>query len=306
MVRRVHSTGQPGAEPPETSRYYRNQDGYRAAMAGYEGDLLHLTVPHESLFVATRHGLTHLLAAGPYDGRPVVLVHGWNANAAGWWPQINALASMHRLLAPDTIGHAGKSAPVRLPVRGPGYGEWLLDVMDGLGLERAHFIGSSGGAWLIIKLGALAPERIASALLLGPAGFVPVSFSLLVRLLAVGMLRPGPSTPRRFLEIMSAPGHIVDERRIARHTPLILHFRSQVLPPTFRDDELRRLIAPSYILIGESDAAFRPAQVVDRAKRILPNLRQAEILPEAGHDVTFDRPDEVNRRALSFLADVSI
>jgi pimeloyl-ACP methyl ester carboxylesterase len=41
--------------------------------------------------VPTRLGETHVLVTGPEAGQPLVLFHGWNTNAGGWWPQINDL-----------------------------------------------------------------------------------------------------------------------------------------------------------------------------------------------------------------------
>ena len=51
------------------------------------------------------------LEAGPVDGEPVVLVHGYPANHRSWRHQIPALAETHRVLALDLIG--GRRSRVR-------------------------------------------------------------------------------------------------------------------------------------------------------------------------------------------------
>jgi pimeloyl-ACP methyl ester carboxylesterase len=278
---------------------YRSSQGHQAVMASYQYDLRQITVDCRSLELQTRFGATHVLTAGPEEGQPVVLLHGWNTNAAGWWPQINSLAGSFRLYAPDTIGQAGRSSPTRPPLKGPGLAQWLVDVVDSLQLDCPDFIGSSGGAWLIVKLASLVPERIRSAVLISPAGFVPLPLSLLLRFAAIGMLRPGPGTARRYLRIMGNP--VADEAHQARHNSLLLHFKSQLPPPTFRDAELRRLQAPTHLLIGEFDRAFRAAKVIERACHLLPDLRSAELVPGAGHDLTHSHAELVNDRLFTLL-----
>jgi pimeloyl-ACP methyl ester carboxylesterase len=270
-------------------------------MAAYQDDLGRLTVPYRAEEIQTRFGITHVLTSGPDQAQPVVLLHGWNTNAVGWWPQLNALAGAFRIYAPDTIGQAGKSSPARPALKGPGLAQWLVDVLDAFELDGPDLVGSSGGAWLIIKLASLAPDRIQKAILISPAGFVSLSLRLLLRFAAMGMLWPGPATARRYLRIMGNP--LADEAHLARHSAILRNFKSQLPPPTFRDAELRLLRAPAYILIGDRDAAFNARKVIGRARRTLPNLRVAEALPGAGHDITHAHADWVNDRLLKLLCE---
>jgi pimeloyl-ACP methyl ester carboxylesterase len=94
---------------------------------------------------------------------------------------------------------------------------------------------------------------------------------------------------------------VADKAHLARHSAMLLNFKSQLPPPTFNDAELRLLRAPTYILIGERDAAFNAKRVILRARRTLPNLRAAEAIPGAGHDLTHSRAELVNERVLELL-----
>jgi hypothetical protein len=107
---------------PNSQSLYRSQEGYAEVMAAYQASLGRLLVPFEERMLPTRLGETHVLVTGPEQGKAVVLLHGWNTNAGGWWPQINALAHRYRLYAPDSIGQAGRSAPTRPSTRGPAHG----------------------------------------------------------------------------------------------------------------------------------------------------------------------------------------
>lgn len=57
-----------------------------------------------------------------------------------------SLAEEHRLYALDAIGHPGLSVQTRLSPRDEGYGRWVVDVLDALGLDAPAMIGPSYGA----------------------------------------------------------------------------------------------------------------------------------------------------------------
>jgi pimeloyl-ACP methyl ester carboxylesterase len=40
---------------------------------------------------------------------------------------------------------------------------------------------------------------------------------------------------------------------------------------------------------------------MDRARREIPGLVAAEVVPGAGHDMTYDQPERVNQRIAQFL-----
>jgi len=285
-------------------RNFRSHAGYLEVMRAYDQALGHLRGPYEERAVNTRFGETHLLLAGPPDAPPVMLLHGWNTSAPGWWPQINALARAFRIYAPDTIGQGGRSAPTRPSTRGTAYGDWLADLAAKLGLRQAHWIGSSGGAWLVLKLGEVRPTLIRSASLLSPAGLVPVRLRFLLRALGAGMIFPTAATPARMGRLFSPPPLTVDESHIAQDAALTLHLRSQPPPPTLPAHSLRLLAAPTLLLVGEHEVVFDRRRLIARARKNIPGLVRVDVLPDAGHDLTYNQPDEVNRRLLQFLDEV--
>ena len=70
-------------------------------------------------------------------------------------------------------------------------------------------------------------------------------------------------------------------------------------PPTvFTDEELRRVHTPILLLIGDHEVNYSPAQVVERATRLVSGLK-AEIVPNANHVAGYTAPDFVNQRILS-------
>lgn len=297
--------------PPQTPgvTVYRTPNGQRAMLAWYDACLAALPVPCESLTVPTRHGETHLLACGPADAPPLVLLHGTEGSALSWRHQIAALSAAHRVYALDVIGSAGKSAPVRPDYDGAGYAEWLADVLDALQLDAATFIGISNGCWLIFKLAALAADRIRRAVLLSVNGMVPVRFPFhlaryrladTLRNLAADYLLTRTLVRRAYL-LSVPPGQPLDEHEIEWLYVLARHYHFKYPPGRLSDDDQRLLTAPTLLLMGERDLFFDRRAAIAQARRVLPGLRRAEILPGAGHGMIIDRPAVVNARILDFL-----
>ncbi len=256
-------------------------------------------MPYAGVWVPTAYGSTHVVLAGPETAPPVVLLHGWNTNASGWWPQIQALAGLYRVVVPDTIGQAGRSSPTRPSTRGPAYADWLQQVLDALALRRPAFIGSSGGAWLTLKLAATEPERIGRAALLSPAGLAPIRLGFMLRYLAITCARPGQAAPARMARLISPPPMTLDEDHL-RWQRALAGFRGQLPPPILPDAAIRRLEAPTLVLVGRYEVVFDPTAVAARAQRLLPHA-WVEVVPHAGHDMTYDDPGWVNERLLRFL-----
>src|SRR5687767_83874 len=67
---------------------YKSSRGYAAMMRTYHRQLARWPVPVREMELPTRYGETHLLACGPEDAPPLVLLHGLAANALVWRPNI--------------------------------------------------------------------------------------------------------------------------------------------------------------------------------------------------------------------------
>jgi pimeloyl-ACP methyl ester carboxylesterase len=285
---------------PDNSVLYRSADGYRRAMEAYDELLSELALPFEAQWVMTRFGLTHVIASGPVGAPPISFWHGLNASAPTWVNQINAAASKYRVYAIDVLGSMGKSSPTRLDRAGEDYGEWTVEVLSALELERAHMVGISNGAWLILKLAELAPHMIASAMLLSPAGFTGFQWQLVFKML------PGFFMSRRrrgahFLKVMGAPGIPPAKQDVVMFDILMQDFRYEQAPGRLPDPRLGRLTAPTYVLVGEHEAGFKPSGIIKRAQATLPNLWKAEVLARVGHGMITEDPRAVNDRLLAFV-----
>jgi len=161
---------------------YRSSKGEVRVLEMYDRFQADVGVQLEDHTVNTRFGTTHVLATGPENAQPVVITHGGNQTNPHALRNLSPLLKLnqYRVYAPDTIGHPGKSAQTRLSPRDSSYGRWLDDVLDGLNLESAAFVGGSFGAGIILRLAAYAPQRISKLALFVPSGIVRVPLSSMV------------------------------------------------------------------------------------------------------------------------------
>ena len=65
-----------------------------------------LPIPYESTHIETNGVRLHVVTAGPKDGKPVILLHGFPEFWYGWRRQIPALAAAGlRVIVPDQRGY---------------------------------------------------------------------------------------------------------------------------------------------------------------------------------------------------------
>ena len=68
----------------ESLANFRSVFGSEEMARWYAGMLGRIEVPYEDMTITTHFGATHLLAAGPHDAPPVILLHGMEGTAISW------------------------------------------------------------------------------------------------------------------------------------------------------------------------------------------------------------------------------
>ena len=106
----------------------------------------------------------HVASAGPADGKPVVLCHGFPELWYSWRHQLGALsAAGYRVFAPDLRGYGGSSRPTEVDQYGSdNLTADLCGLLDHYGYEKAAFVGHDWGALVVWELGRLHPDRVSS------------------------------------------------------------------------------------------------------------------------------------------------
>lgn len=280
---------------------YRSPEGEAELMALYDEALAGLGTGCETRTVNTRFGGTHVIVTGPEDAPPLVVLQGGNFLNPLCLAWFLPLSDTHRIYAPGIIGQPGRSAQTRPSARGDGHARWLADVLDGLGLQRAAFVGISYGAGLVLRLAGLAPERIARAVLVSPAGVVAGPVWTMVRQAALPMLVYRASPNRERLLRAARPILTEPEEPYVRQLGAVYrHVRlDRELPRAATGEELAGYQAPTLLFAAENDLFFPADKVIPRARELIPNLRD-ETLP--GLHVPSRRSfAHINDRAATFL-----
>jgi pimeloyl-ACP methyl ester carboxylesterase len=228
------------------------------------------------------------------------------------------LGKRFRLIAFDLPGFGEADRP-NAAYDSTFFSDQLLALLDTLGLERAHLVGSSLGASIIIRFAANHLERVDRAALAAPGGFGRRTHPLM-RLPALPLVgswlgRPSPSNnaltlrlamhdrhhiTAELLELTNAHARIAGSERSFVRT---LQAGVGLLGSKHRADvaaDAARLERPTLLLWGKQDRVF-PARNAPRAAALLPQAR-LKLIDRCGHYPHWEQPDIFAAAVLDFLA----
>ena len=117
-----------------------------------------------------------MVVAGPDDGEPVVLLHGFPETAHSWHLQVPVLAAAgYRVVAPDQRGYSPDARPDAVEAYGtPQLVGDVLAIADALDIDRFHLVGHDWGGALAWQLAGRHPQRLRTLTVLStphPAAF---------------------------------------------------------------------------------------------------------------------------------------
>ena len=239
---------------------------------------------------------------------PVVFLHGLGGSRLAWEPQLAALASRGRAVAWDMPGYGRSAAPAE-PLTFAALADAVIELADELGAERIHLVGLSFGGMIAQYVAATHPERLASLTLLstspkfGLDGTLPADWRA-ARLAPLDAGQEPIDFADRVLAAISGP-HISAEALAHQRTAMaevtgeamrraidcIVTHDSRALLPT--------IAVPTLCLVGELDDETPPAYCQYIADRI-PGAR-LEVIPSAGHLLSAEAPDLVNRLLIEHI-----
>jgi pimeloyl-ACP methyl ester carboxylesterase len=261
-------------------------------------------------------------------GEPALFVHGAPSAGSEFAPMLPHIKGLRCLLV-DRPG-TGLSAPFGRPSREfiadlSSIGARIVgDLLDGLGLERAHVVGSSLGSHLALRSAAATPERFDRMVHLScPAcvqGDTIPPFVRLMRFALVGRILgalPPSKRANRSQHRQLGHGKSIAAGRIpaayedwylalAKHTDTMRSdgegIRAAV--PIWQDlwltDDLLASMETPTLFVWGADDTFGGEDVARRLVAAMPDA-QLEMLPDAGHLPWLDNPQRVAATVESFL-----
>lgn len=243
-------------------------------------------------------GRVHVFRGGA--GEPLLFLHA-NGGADAWLDFHRLLASRFDVIAPDHPGF-GKSDDFPDVEAIDDLVFHYLDVMDALGLERPHVVGASFGGWIAAELAVTAPHRVASLILLSPAGLrlpdhpVPDIFLMPPdQLVATLFENPPPARaepPPAALDIDGILAAYRDQTALARFC------WSPYLCNPKLERRLHRITAPTLVVVPAQDRLIPVAHGRRYAERI-EGARLTEIA-DCGHAMYVERPAEFAKVTIDF------
>jgi pimeloyl-ACP methyl ester carboxylesterase len=281
---------------------------------------------YSSEFLQVNQVRLHVKIAGPEDGPPVILLHGFPEFWYGWRRQIPALASAgYRVVVPDQRGYNLSDKP-------KGIRSYTLDLLardvvgllDGLDYQEAYLVGHDWGAIAAWWAAAQYPERVKRlAILNGPHPDVirhniihnPVQrrkssyilFFQLPLLPELFLSYHDHQAAARILERSSLPGSYLAED-IARYRAAwshpgawtgMLNWYRAIRSGVLSERMPAKVQPPTLIIWGEKDAALH-AEMAHQSLEICLDGR-LKLIPEATHWVQLDAAQQVNAWLVDFF-----
>jgi pimeloyl-ACP methyl ester carboxylesterase len=265
-------------------------------------------IPHgESITVVTDDGAQlAVTVAGPEDGAPVVLAHGWACGREVWAPVAHRLIrSGHRVALYDQRGH-GASTVGSDPITVERLGADLAAVLEHLDVDDAVLAGHSMGGMTVQAAAVHAAEvvsRRAKAIVLvstagagiGDGGADERTVRLVKGTVADRALR---SPLGRFLVRGAVGKRVVTARHLDITKDLFVALDNEVRGDCLRAmldmdlrEGLRDVDLPATVLIGSGDKLISPK----RAEETATAVRGAALvtLDGFGHMLPLESPDTV-------------
>lgn len=264
---------------------FKTAEGERLILDQYRHLLDRWPVANEHLKIPTREGETFVIASGDPSAHPLLVFHGGMTNSIIWIKEVEVWSKYFRVHAVDVIGEPGLSAQSRLPVDSDAHALWIDDVLDGLSVEHAAFVGASLGGWLALDYAVRRPHRVDKLAVLCPAGVGKQLNSFFFK--AMVLLLLGNRGKRKLRELVFGRQTINPSREMQYFLDYLATIQQHVRPRVtrlrvFTDDELEKLSMPVLAIVGETDVMFDSIDTKNRLEKHATNAR-VNVLPQAGH-----------------------
>ena len=244
--------------------------------------------------------IAYQIHGGQNRGTPVLLVRPLGGSMALWGAFRDALSQAYRVVSFDPRG-AGDSSAEPTWVSTQSLARECVQVLDHLDVTQAHVFGISLGGMTATWLAILVPARVAKLCIAStPARGLELSRAGLRRELALAACfarKHGEVEAALVNRILSrafregSPDQVLwieatVRSRPASRTALLKHALAGILHDASRD--LHRIEAPTLVLAGQNDALLG----VNPSRSLSESITNAtfEVIAEAGHDVTLERP----------------
>jgi pimeloyl-ACP methyl ester carboxylesterase len=238
-------------------------------------------------------------------GRALLLLHGAGSNGHAWHYQYDHLGKRYSPIAPDLPGH-GRSSGVEGLRTIEDYASFAAAFLDALKLDSLVVVGHSMGGAIAIELALRHPRRVKALILIATAAKFDIPKERIETWRAVTMGRSSqpfnnegysPKTISTKPEIIREGwGEQIQTDPRVRWGDLVACSQSDLRARISQVDK------PTLVLAGADDTITPPAEAELLKSRI--KAARLEVVPDAGHRLTTERPDVINAAIEKFVDEV--
>jgi pimeloyl-ACP methyl ester carboxylesterase len=254
------------------------------------------------------------------SGHPVILVHEFAGDLRSWEQQMRYFGKRDRAIAFNARGFPPSEVPEHVSSYSQAHAaDDILAVLNHIGERQAHIVGLSMGGFATLHFGLRHPER-ALSLCIGGCGYGAEldkreTFRAEADVIA-GMIRSEgmPAFAERYAygptrvqyENKDPRGHAEFKKMLAEHSATGSANTQQGVQkerPSLYTlvEEMQRLTVPTLVITGDEDwPCLMPGFLM---KQSIPSSALV-VMPNAGHAINIEEPEEYNRLVGDFLSQV--
>jgi 3-oxoadipate enol-lactonase len=248
------------------------------------------------------------------SGSPIVFWPSLLMTGDMWHGVADNLVARRQVILVDPPGQGG-SQPLTQMFTFAECARCVVDILDGLGIDRAHFVGNSWGGMIGATFAATYPERIGRAVLMnctaGKASLrQKVQFAILLRMarwqgeIGPSLIRPvlkaflGPTTFRERPDVVAHVRAAVSDVNIGSASWAV---KSVVSARPDQRALLAGISTPVLVVGGVEDVTFPPREAIEMADAIPGSL--VRVLDGVAHLTGLEDPTLVSGLVEEFLFD---
>ncbi|HUF28496.1 MAG TPA: alpha/beta fold hydrolase [Gemmatimonadaceae bacterium] len=241
-------------------------------------------------------------------GMPVLFLHPFPLDRSYWAPQLAALVTRCRCIAPDSRGFGDTAATP--PYSMDRYAADAVALLDRLEIDRAVVAGLSIGGYVAFALWRNHPERIRALVLADTRAGADGDEAREKRRALIALARDrgtaavadaqlpglvGKRTREKQPDVIEALRHSIERASVAGITGAL----EAMMARPDSTPTLATITVPTLIVVGEDDALTPPKEA--RAMHESIPRSRLEILAGAGHASSFERAAAFNHVLGEFL-----
>jgi HOMODA hydrolase len=264
------------------------------------------------------YGRIRIAEAGPKDAPAILFQHGIGGHLEAYSKNLVALSDEFRCIAFDYVGH-GLSNRKAMEYTPPVLAEQTRELMDALGIHKAHLSGESLGGWVSGFFAVTYPQRVERLMLNTGAGIPIISdkgradmADLMERSKKAAGLAPSYEMIKHRIEWLIHPANharlVTDELvnlRLWYYTrpegKEVMTMVNRMLP---RHDEFLiplEQIQAETLLLWTRDNPIHDLECARGALERIPNAKLYVMEADSAHWPQYEDPEEFNRVARQFF-----